>query len=483
MATTIVMLLTSNTSAASVFDFGDAADPTFPSLLASNGARHIDTATVHLGSTSTLEADSNQGGDSADDGLLSSYPMFIETTRSSTGTTGYLNVLIDDNGDGDWEDDGERYLADFLIWDPGEDALTIAWEFRELLPLNRWIRLTVTDVPIGSTYTGTGQFGVGETEDYFLTDHLNPAADFGDAPDGPYPSLLDSDGARHIYDDILLGDDWSWENDSIQVNADEFDDGVLSFDPLIVKVTDRYLGGGTTTLNALIDANGDGDWEDAGEWIVENLIVPVTSGSSTIVNTGITVPDGWLRVTLTLDPIAGYTGTGEWFDGETEDYFVSGGSSTTTVSGVVSLQSVSSTSVLSSIGPIIVAESQNTGATTTAVVSPDGTFEFTDLPTGEIWLFAVLAPGFLVHEIPGILLSSSTMVLSSVTVRAGDVNHDFVVSIRDISAAAASFGQIVADRTDGFGRFVDVNGDAIVNIIDISAIASNFGSASPLSWP
>ena len=63
------------------------------------------------------------------------------------------------------------------------------------------------------------------------------------------------------------------------------------------------------------------------------------------------------------------------------------------------------------------------------------------------------------------------------------VDEDDVVSIRDISAAAASFGLSVSDRIDGFGRFVDINGDGDVDILDISAIASNFGAVSPLAWP
>ena len=49
-------------------------------------------------------------------------------------------------------------------------------------------------------------------------------------------------------------------------------------------------------------------------------------------------------------------------------------------------------------------------------------------------------------------------------------------TIRDLSAAAAVFGQLVINHRDGSGRVVDLSGDGIVDVLDISVIASNFGS-------
>jgi len=85
-------------------------------------------------------------------------------------------------------------------------------------------------------------------------------------------------------------------------------------------------------------------------------------------------------------------------------------------------------------------------------------------------------------EIAEITLSASSTSLARVELRTGLVNADNVVSIQDISAAAASFGQIVSDRTDDSGHIVDMNGDDMVNVLDISAIASNFGAVSPQVW-
>jgi hypothetical protein len=72
--------------------------------------------------------------------------------------------------------------------------------------------------------------------------------------------------------------------------------------------------------------------------------------------------------------------------------------------------------------------------------------------------------------------------MATITLRAGDADDDGVSTIRDISAAAASFGQSVINHRDGSGRVVDMNGDDNVDILDISAIAANFGSGDQL-WP
>jgi hypothetical protein len=73
-----------------------------------------------------------------------------------------------------------------------------------------------------------------------------------------------------------------------------------------------------------------------------------------------------------------------------------------------------------------------------------------------------------------------SLTIPDIPLRAGLVDGDNVVSIRDISAIAASFGQIVVDRRDGLGRIVDMNADGVVDLLDISAVASNFGAVSPL---
>lgn len=145
--------------------------------------------------------------------------------------------------------------------------------------------------------------------------------DFGDADDPPYPSLLASDGARHL--NICRAWLGAWvdgEDDADVSDADAYDDGLLGRNPLKVRVS-NWNWAAYLYLNALIDGNADGDWTDAGEWAIQNLPISVSPGKGKAVETD--VPwDGatWLRLTLTGSSISNYDGTGEFAIGETEDY-------------------------------------------------------------------------------------------------------------------------------------------------------------------
>lgn len=149
----------------------------------------------------------------------------------------------------------------------------------------------------------------------------NCTTDFGDAPDPPYPSLLASNGARHL--NICRAWLGAWvdaEPDAKVPNADLYDDGVRTHNPLTVRVS-NWDWNGTLYLNALIDGNNDGDWSDVGEWTIQNLPMNVPMRKGEIVVTDY-VWDGrtWMRLTLTGSPISNYVGTGEFAIGETEDY-------------------------------------------------------------------------------------------------------------------------------------------------------------------
>ena len=80
-------------------------------------------------------------------------------------------------------------------------------------------------------------------------------------------------------------------------------------------------------------------------------------------------------------------------------------------------------------------------------------------------------------------LFSDDVVASTVELKGRRVDSDSIVCMRDISSAAAFFGQSTGDRTDSSGRNVDINGDGDVDAMDISLIASNFGLVGGLIWP
>ena len=177
-----------------------------------------------------------------------------------------------------------------------------------------------------------------------------PPLEFGDAPDPTHPSLLASDGARHTPTDTEFlglqstGDGKDFEPDAKIIDADLFDDGLLTLalttgDPaqtVDFEVTNLIPDDQTLIVNILLDLNGDGDWNDPGEHVVQNQPIPLTGIAEGIFTSlsfstvGATPGPTWMRITLTRHTInpnwdgtmasAGYA---EAFEcGETEDWLV-----------------------------------------------------------------------------------------------------------------------------------------------------------------
>lgn len=148
-------------------DFGDAPAP-YPSRLAQNGVRHHDTGRAWLGDWVDAEPDAKvPDEDYYDDGLLQISPVKVKITNWDWPGPLYINILVDYNGDGNWTDPGE--------WVERNDELTLAPRttvvraVTAVIPANLdgWVRVTLTGSPI-SNYTGTGEFPLGETEDYWI---------------------------------------------------------------------------------------------------------------------------------------------------------------------------------------------------------------------------------------------------------------------------------------------------------------------------
>jgi uncharacterized repeat protein (TIGR01451 family) len=156
--------------------------------------------------------------------------------------------------------------------------------------------------------------------------------DFGDAPDPTYPTLLASNGARHIIvpgislnlsapdgelDGIpnatATGDDITNIDDENGVNIPLLTPGSLAFISLSSSVSGF--------LNAWIDFNDDGDWNDLGEQIATNAnllggvsILPVAAPSNAVPGTT------YARFRFSTQQNLAPTGLAQ--DGEVEDYLV-----------------------------------------------------------------------------------------------------------------------------------------------------------------
>lgn len=190
-------------------------------------------------------------------------------------------------------------------------------------------------------------FTAGITEDLSWDQGIWLATDYGDAPDIGYPVLASSQtppalAARHVISDGLhLGAVIDAELDG-QPNAHAWGDDATDDEDGVTFA--QYLGtaaqpsaimtvgadsdvtvaatvpsGETAYLNAWIDFNGDGDWDDANEQIALNR--PTTGGN---INLTVAVPAGAtmgktygrFRLSTELGLTPYYTA----MDGEVEDY-------------------------------------------------------------------------------------------------------------------------------------------------------------------
>lgn len=114
-----------------------------------------------------------------------------------SSTTGFVNVLMDWNQDGDWKDANEHVLVDQPITNPFDGFLSaiIGGTGFTIGPKSGyvWTRFTITEVQLGPSWYGEGNFEDGETEDYLLRIDEQPVeAEYGDAPEDAiaYPSTM-----------------------------------------------------------------------------------------------------------------------------------------------------------------------------------------------------------------------------------------------------------------------------------------------------
>jgi len=190
-------------------DFGDAPDPRFPSLEASDGAHHSVISFEWLGDGVDAEIDSRQVDlDLYDDGLMLTELMAcnretvqVEVAVESrvnlehpydAGHLLYLNVLVDWDGDGFWSgrvgcpngtvapEWAVRNLPiDVSSWPEGVLSQPENLEL-SVGPMTgeTWARLTLTygESISGDEWDGTGIFAYGETEDHLVTVAAPPSA-------------------------------------------------------------------------------------------------------------------------------------------------------------------------------------------------------------------------------------------------------------------------------------------------------------------
>lgn len=309
-------------------DFGDLPD-TYGTTLASNGARHTATGPT-LGATRDTEADGvptvGATGDGADeDGVTASGPFVVGRTTNIIinvqGGSGFINAWADLNRNGNFNDPGEQILTNFAVT-VGNNVVPFAIP-DEFTPGDVAIRARLTSASVASP-SPTGLLPDGEVEDYIIT--VN-GVDFGDLPDS-YGTTLANDGARHAAIGPTLGATRDTEANgqpSPLADGDGADeDGISGAGPLVAGVPTNLtinVQGGSGFVNAWVDANRDGDFDDPGELVLMNLVV--TAGDNVI---PVLLPANFLpgpiatRFRLTSTAVISPTPTGYLPDGEVEDY-------------------------------------------------------------------------------------------------------------------------------------------------------------------
>ena len=160
-----------------------------------------------------------------------------------------------------------------------------------------------------------------------------PTLDFGDAPEAGnvYPTTLVKDGARHILgSNLVLGAIVDGEVNG-QPNATSTGDGVdedgVTFGALRAGDSSASVtvtissSAGTGLLNAWIDFNADGDWDDVGEQVfVDQTVKDGPNNLMLAISPSATVGPTFTRFRLTS--IGGYSYQGLAADGEVEDYSI-----------------------------------------------------------------------------------------------------------------------------------------------------------------
>ncbi|MEM8913205.1 MAG: VCBS repeat-containing protein, partial [Planctomycetota bacterium] len=156
----------------------------------------------------------------------------------------------------------------------------------------------------------------------------NITMDFGDAPD-PYPTTMDQDGARHMAFGPRLGELRDIEVDGASSTLSDGDgvdeDGVMfghvAVDHTMAALNIDLQNAEEARVDAWIDFNQDGDWDDPGEQILDAaLVLPGLQTINYAVGSGAIAGETFARVRVSEEGGLGTTGAAN--NGEVEDYRV-----------------------------------------------------------------------------------------------------------------------------------------------------------------
>ena len=290
--------------AGTLLDWGDAPDGPYPTLAASNGAAHIVSDKLMLGTEPDAELDGQptaaaNGDDLAnlddEDGVTFNSPLIIGQTATVTVVTvgiGKLNAWVDFNHDGSWATAGDQVFVSVALTTPGTNVLTFPVP-ATATPGSTFARFRLSSTG-GQAFTGLAEDG--EVEDYRVSIEGGGGAaqslDWGDAPDGPFPTLAANNGARHVIaNGLFLGTHVDAELDGQptagalgddMANLPDDEDGVSFHSPLTPGQMNSITVAASAPgkLDVWMDFNHDGSWATPGDQILTSF--PVVAGAQVV---------------------------------------------------------------------------------------------------------------------------------------------------------------------------------------------------------
>jgi len=324
-------------------DFGDAPDPTYPTLGANNGAAHI-IGPIYMGSVIDPEPDGqpdpsatgdDNDGSNDDDGVVFTstlLPGQLATVIVTVSAACQLDAWIDFDANGIWLDPGEQIFVNISLA-PGANPLSFN------VPPTAVLGSTFARFRVSSAggLMPDGLAPDGEVEDYMVRIGEETYYDWGDAPDTAqtpgYPTLSANNGAYHLIsgsvylgagvdaesngqpDTTATGDDNDGNDDEDGVN---FTSGLIPGQVTTLTVTAASAG----KLDAWVDFNINGSWGDTGEQIfASQTLISGTNNLSFTVPAQATTGTSFAR--FRFSTAGGLSPTGQASDGEVEDYQVS----------------------------------------------------------------------------------------------------------------------------------------------------------------
>lgn len=322
-----------------------------------------------------------------------------------------------------------------------------------------------------------------------LCDPPPPEFDFGDAPDPDYPTLQSNSGAAHrLGGTLFLGTSVDSDADGQPNATASGDDEDGSDDEHAVIIPASLTGGETISipvvastnyglLNAWIDFNSDGDWDDAGEqvFVDEPLISGVNQPEFTV---PVAVTPGTSYARFRLSTVGGLSPRGVGVDGEVEDY-------------QVTLQAAEAPTVIDvSVNEGAETRSELTQVTVTfnrPVTTPDSAFELfqrgTNTPVNSLIVNASVNAND--QTVVQLTFGAGPLV---VTRNLGNtlVNGEYQLTIiatmisrldgGGSMAANYHFGDEAADNF--FRKYGDDNGNNLVDLVDFARFRASFGEGS-----